>query len=80
MNQLYRLSYVRGGKERSITFSAADQVAVAEFAAIWERTAPCTMLNIAAIGQSKIPVPPWERRDRALLGGGDRPLAQSKGE
>ena len=59
MNQLYRLSYVRGGKERSITFSAADQVAVAEFVAIWERTAPCTMLNIAAIGESKIPAGLW---------------------
>ena len=50
---LFRLTYVREGRERSLTFFAADLIAMLEFEAIWTRMAKASVIGSKPTGQSR---------------------------
>ena len=67
MSQLWRICYVRDGAPRNVTCFAADALAAAEFADLWERMLGCPVLTVKPLGGSKITPPAYTRR-RALPG------------
>lgn len=67
---LHRLTYIRDGQPRGVTFAGADLVEALEFAELWERVTRCPVLTIKPLGASKITTRPlggpgrgwpWER-------------------
>lgn len=51
---LHRITYIRDGIPRRVTFAGADMVEALEFAELWERVTRCKVLTIKPQGASKI--------------------------
>ena len=49
---LYRLTYIRLGSPRSMTFFAADLADTARFSELWERVTKCPVLTLKPDGRS----------------------------
>ena len=71
--QLYRITYLREGFPRSVTFFAADAVEAAAWSEVWEALAGVEVLTIKPIGISKFPEHPWQRTSQALPGAPNHP-------
>lgn len=46
---LYRITYIRDGWPRGVTFSGADLVEALAFADLWERITRCDVLTIKPV-------------------------------
>lgn len=46
---LYRVTYIRAGQVRGVTFAGADLVEALEFASMWESMTRCPILTLKTI-------------------------------
>jgi hypothetical protein len=46
---LYRITYVRNGSPRGVTFAGADLVEALEFCDIWESVTGCPILTLKQV-------------------------------
>ena len=46
---LYRITYIRDGWPRGVTFAGADLVEALEFADLWERITRCAVLTLKPV-------------------------------
>jgi hypothetical protein len=46
---LYRVTYIRDGSARGVTFAGADLVEALEFCSIWESVTGCPILTLKPV-------------------------------
>ena len=46
---IYRITYIRDGQPRGVTFSGADFVEALQFADLWEHMTRCIVLTIKPV-------------------------------
>lgn len=49
IEMLWRITYVRDGRPRGVTFAKSDMIAALEFAELWEEMTRCPVLTLKQV-------------------------------